>query len=156
MCENSYVPGVARLQPKACLIQRAISWVIFVVRGGWAGNSTVCELPASQLDMPDVIREVRDHRERRLGLRNPGEVRLLVCKQTGNGVDQHLIGGPGMQTTRLFERQNPLHPVIALGTGRPQRALAPEDAKAQGALGAVVGRLNAVLCQKHPKRVHLA
>ena len=32
--QNGYVPGVERLQPEACWIQRAISWVIFVARGG--------------------------------------------------------------------------------------------------------------------------
>jgi hypothetical protein len=80
---------------------------------------------------------VRDHRGRRLGLSNPGKVRLLVRKQTGNRIDQHLIGGPRMQTTRLFARQDALYPSVALGTGGPQRAFAPLDPKAQGALGSI-------------------
>ena len=57
-----------------------------------------------------------------------------------------------MQTTGLFERQDALYPPVALGTSCPQRAFAPLDPKAQGALGVVVGRLDAVLCQKYPSK----
>src|SRR5262249_56299987 len=57
---------------------------------------------------------------------------------------------------RFWERQGALHPRVALGTGGPQRALAPLDPKASGASGAVIGRLDAVLSQKDPERVHRA
>ena len=87
---------------------------------------------------------VRDHRGWRLGQSNPGEVRLLVCKQTGKRIDQPLKGGPCLQTTRLFERPDALHLLVARGTGGPQRTFAPRDSKEQGALGTVVGRLDAM------------
>ena len=84
------------------------------------------------------------------------EVRLWPLKRLATASTSTVIGGPRVETTRFSEGQDPLHPAVALGTGRPQRALPPEDAKAQGALGAIVGRLHAVLGQKHPERVHLA
>src|SRR5262249_34237545 len=45
--------------------------------------------------------------------------------------------------------------MIALVTGCPQRALAPEHPKTQGPLGPVVGSVDAVLDEKDPERVHL-
>ena len=69
-----------------------------------------------------------------LFLLDPGEIRLLSVEATRHGVNQYVIGGSSVQTTCFFEGQDPFDPPIPLGTGCPQRALAPEDAKAQGAL----------------------
>ena len=46
--------------------------------------------------------------------------------------------------------------MIAFVTGRPQRALAPQHPKAQGSLRPVVGRLDPMLGEKDPERIHLA
>ena len=46
--------------------------------------------------------------------------------------------------------------MIALGTGRAQRALAPQHPKAQGPLRAIVGRFDPMLGKKDPERIHLA
>ena len=45
--------------------------------------------------------------------------------------------------------------MIALVTGRPQRAFAPQHPKTQSPLRPVVGRLDAMLSEKDPQRVHL-
>src|SRR5713226_4038968 len=57
---------------------------------------------------------------------DPGEIGLLAMEETGDGVHQYGVGGSGVETAGFFEGQDPLHPSIALVTGCPQRALAPE------------------------------
>ena len=76
-------------------------------------------------------------------------------KKLRDGVHQHGVGGSGLETTGFFERQDALHPAVALGTRRPQGPLPPQDATPQGSLGPVVGRLDAVVGEKDPERVHL-
>jgi hypothetical protein len=63
-------------------------------------------------------------------LLKPGELGLLPREETGYGIHEDVIGRHRVQPTRLFQGQDALHPSIALGTGRAQRALAPLDAKA--------------------------
>ena len=77
---------------------------------------------------------------------DPGEIGLLAREETGDCVYQYDVGRSGVETAGLFERQDPLHPAIALVTGRAQRALAPQHAKAQRPLCPVIGRLDAVVC----------
>jgi hypothetical protein len=92
----------------------------------------------------------------RIPLGDPGEIGWLAREETGDGVYQHGVGRSGVETAGLFERQDPLHPAIALVTGRAQRALAPQHPKAQGPLRPVIRRLDTVVRQKDPERVHLA
>jgi hypothetical protein len=86
---------------------------------------------------------------------NPREIGLLAMEETRDGVNQHGVGSSGVETAGFFEGQDPLHPVIALVTGRPQRAFAPQHPKTQGPLRPVVGRLDAMLGEKDPQGVHL-
>ena len=76
-------------------------------------------------------------------------------EETADGVHQHSVGGSGVETAGLLERQDPLHPAVAFGTRRPQGPFPPQDATPQGSLGPVVRRLDAVLGKKDPQRVHL-
>jgi hypothetical protein len=55
----------------------------------------------------------------REALLEPGEVGLLPVEEAADGVDQDMIGRHGAQTTGLFQRQDALHPPVALVTGRP-------------------------------------
>ena len=57
---------------------------------------------------------------------------MLAVKETGDGVHQYRVGGSGVEMAGFFERQDPLHPPIALGTGRPQGPLPPQDPTPQG------------------------
>jgi hypothetical protein len=100
---------------------------------------------------------VRDHRRREalLILVEPGEVRLLAMEEPRDGLNQHVIGGSGVETTGFFEGQNPFDPAVALGTRRPVGTLPPEDAKPQGPFRPVMRRFDPVLRQKDPQRVHL-
>ena len=52
---------------------------------------------------------------------------MLTVKDTGDGVYQHGVCRSGMETAGFFQGQDPLHPMIAFVTGRPQGALAPQD-----------------------------
>jgi len=47
----------------------------------------------------------------------PGEVRLLAMEGPRDGINQHVSGGAGLETTRFFEGQHLFHPLIALGAG---------------------------------------
>jgi len=76
-------------------------------------------------------------------------------EETADGLHQHGIGGSGLETTGLFERQDPLHPVVALGARRPQGPLPLQDTTPQGPLCPVVGGLDAVMGEEDPQRVHL-
>ena len=72
-----------------------------------------------------------------------------------DGVNQHSVGRSGLETTGLFEGQDPFDPVVAPGTRRPVGVLVPEHPKAQGPFRSVVRGLNPTLGQKHPQRVSL-
>src|SRR5712691_10816343 len=85
-----------------------------------------------------------------LTLVEPGEVGLVALEETGHGIHEDVVGRHRSQPTRLFQGQDALHPSIALGTGRPQRALAPEYPTTQRPLRPVVGRLDTVVGRKHP------
>jgi hypothetical protein len=91
----------------------------------------------------------------RLSVAKPRQVWLATCEETGNRVDEDGISRPTLEPTGLFERADTLNPTVAFGTRGPLGAFAPEDAKPQGPLGAIVGRLDAVLCQKDPEGGHL-
>src|SRR5215510_8105437 len=86
---------------------------------------------------------------------DPGEIGLLAREEPRDGVYQHGVGRSGMETASFFQGQDSLHPMIALGTGRAQRALAPQHAKAQGPFRAIVGRFDPMLGKKDPERIHL-
>ena len=86
----------------------------------------------------------------------PREVRRTIVHERLKGVNQHREGRLFQLPTCLTQRQTPLHPGIALDTRRTQGTLAPQHAKAQGALRPVVGRLNSRLVEKHPQRTQLA
>src|SRR2546421_7703736 len=88
-------------------------------------------------------------------LGHPGEIGLVALEETADGVHQHGVGSSGVETAGLLERQDALHPAVAFVTGRPQGPLPPQDATPQGSLGPVVGRLDAVVGEKDPQRVHL-
>src|SRR5262249_28876132 len=79
---------------------------------------------------------VGSHRGRAGGLTlvEPGEIGLVAIQDAGDGIYKDMIGRHRSQPTRLFQRQNALDPPIALGTGRPQRALAAEHPTPQGAV----------------------
>ena len=64
-----------------------------------------------------------------LPLMEPGKIGLVALKEARHGIHEDLIGRHGSQPTRLFQRQDALHPPIALVTGRALGALTPEDAK---------------------------
>ena len=81
---------------------------------------------------------------------------MLAMEATRDGVYQHGGGRSGMETAGFLQGQDPLHPMIALVTGRAQRALAPQPPKAQGPLRPVVGRFDPMLGKKDPERIHLA
>ena len=55
----------------------------------------------------------------REALLEPGEAGLLPMEEAADGIDQNMIGRHGAQTTGLFQRQDALHPPVALVTGRP-------------------------------------
>jgi hypothetical protein len=59
---------------------------------------------------------------------DPGEVGLLAMEEPRDGINQHVIGRPGLETAGLFEGQDPLHPAVALGARGPQGPLLPQDA----------------------------
>src|SRR5215470_5470342 len=86
---------------------------------------------------------------------DPGELGWLAMEEARYGLYQYDVGRSGVETARLFERQDPLHPAIAFGTGRAQRTLAPQHPKAQRPLRTVICRLDPALHQKYPERVHL-
>ena len=44
-------------------------------------------------------------------------------EETRDGVNQHGVGSSGVETAGFFEGQDPLHPAIALVTGRPSERL---------------------------------
>jgi hypothetical protein len=81
---------------------------------------------------------------------------LTSAEHTGNRVHQDAKGRLAPLTAGVTQRQRPLHPALAFVAGAAMRALAPQHAEAQGALGAVVGRVDAMLAQKDPQRRHLA
>src|SRR5213080_4207222 len=54
---------------------------------------------------------------------DPGEIGLLAMEEMRDGVYQHGVGRSGMETAGFFQGQDPLHPMIALVTGRAQQAL---------------------------------
>src|SRR5262249_40660527 len=62
---------------------------------------------------------------------DPGELGWLAMEEARYGLYQYDVGRSGVETAGLFERQDPLHPAIAFGTGRAQRTLAPQHPKAQ-------------------------
>ena len=76
-------------------------------------------------------------------------------EETADGVHQHGISSPGVETAGFFERQDPLHPAMALGTDCPQSARAPLAPTSSGALGPLLGGRHAVLPQEDPQGVHL-
>ena len=39
---------------------------------------------------------------------------MLAMEKTADGVHQHGVGGSGVETAGFFQRQDPLHPPIAL------------------------------------------
>ena len=47
----------------------------------------------------------------------------MAMEETADGVHQHGVGGSGLETAGLLERQDALHPPIALVTGGPMGAL---------------------------------
>jgi hypothetical protein len=53
-------------------------------------------------------------------------------EEPSDGINQHVIGGSGLEMTRCFEGQNPFDPAVALGTQYPMGALIPEDPKSAG------------------------
>jgi hypothetical protein len=73
-----------------------------------------------------------------------------------DGLNQHGIGRACLETTRLFERQDPLDPAVTLPTRGPLRALAPEDAASERPFGPVVGGCDPMVGKKDPERIHLA
>lgn len=72
-----------------------------------------------------------------------------------DGLDQHGKGRLSSQTAGLLERKDSLYPTVALFTGGPLAALAPQYPKAQCPLGRVIGRLHPFDLQEHPKGVYL-
>jgi hypothetical protein len=79
-----------------------------------------------------------------LTLLDPGDFGLWAMAETGDGINHHIIGRVGLETTRFFAREHPFDPTIPLGTYRPLGSFAPEHAKPSGPFGAVVGRLDAM------------
>ena len=51
-------------------------------------------------------------------LGEPGEIGLLTMKETSDGVYQYGVGGSGVETAGLLQRQDPFDPPIAFATGR--------------------------------------
>ena len=78
---------------------------------------------------------------------------MLAMEKTADGVHQHGVGGSGVETAGLFERQDPFHPALPLGACRPQRPFAPQDATPQGSLGPIVGRFHTVLDEEDPQGI---
>jgi len=96
----------------------------------------------------------RDHRIKMRGfsvLLEPGEVGLLPIEEAADGIHHDLISRHRTQTAGFFQRQDALHPSIALVTGRPQGTLAPKHAKALGPLASVVGGLDTMMRQNRPE-----
>src|SRR5262249_40914724 len=49
---------------------------------------------------------------------DPGQVGWLAMEETADGVHQHGVGGLGVETAGLLERQDALYPPVAVATGR--------------------------------------
>jgi hypothetical protein len=77
---------------------------------------------------------------------------LLTLKQTGDGIDQHLVRRARLRAAGFFERHNTLYPPMALDAGGPVRALPPQHTIAQCPLRAIVGRVDTLLRQEPPQR----
>src|SRR5262249_62152126 len=60
---------------------------------------------------------------------DPGEIGVLAMEETADGIHQHGVGSSGMETARLLERQDALHPPVAFVTGRPKGPLPPQHPK---------------------------
>ena len=73
---------------------------------------------------------------------------MTSAEQTGDRVHQDAKGRLAQLTAGVTKGQCPLHPALAFVASAAMRALAPQHAEAQGALGAVVGRVDAMLAQK--------
>ena len=81
---------------------------------------------------------------------------MTSAEQTGDRIHQDTKGRLAKLTAGLAKGQRPLHPAVAFVAGTAVGAFAPQHAKAQRLLGTVVGRVDAMLTQKHPQRRHLA
>ena len=91
---------------------------------------------------------MRDHRVesgRVIALMEPSEIGLLLGAETRHSLHEDTRGGHGSQTAGLLQRQEALHPPMALLTGRPMRACAPQDPIAPCFLGPVLDRRDAVV-----------
>src|SRR5262249_54815699 len=51
-------------------------------------------------------------------LGDPRESGLVALEETADSIHQHGVGSSGLETAGFFERQDTLHPAIALGTDR--------------------------------------
>ncbi len=101
--------------------------------------------------------QVSDHGgQRQLLLTQPSQIRWLPPEQLGDGLDEHGICRLSLEATRLLQREDTFDPAIALGTGGPLGAFAPQHPKASRAFSTVIGRFHAVLSQEYPERVYLA
>ena len=86
----------------------------------------------------------------------PGEIRLTSTEQAGDRIDEDAKGRLAKLAASLPQGQRSLHPAVAFVTGTAMRAFAPQHAKAQRPLCAVVRRFDAMLTQEYPQRRHLA
>ncbi len=55
-----------------------------------------------------------------------------AIEEPSNDINQHVIGGSGLEMTCCFEGQNPFDPAVVLGTQYPMEALISEDPKSAG------------------------
>ena len=72
-----------------------------------------------------------------------------------DGVNEHSISGSGLETARLFERQDAFNPPGAFVSVGALGTFTPHHGESQGALGPVIRRFHAVFQEKDPQRLHL-
>jgi len=81
----------------------------------------------------------------------------FVKKFPGKGcLNEYRKGWSRAQAAGLSEREDALHPAVALFTGSTLTAFAPENCEAQGSLSTVIGGINPMHLQGYPKRIHLS
>lgn len=73
-----------------------------------------------------------------------------------NSIDESRKEISGLQATCLPQRKDSLHPSVPLFTGGTLGSFAPEDSKAEHALGMIVRRSDALFYQEEPKGIDLS